>query len=257
MTKQISLVTIFVLLNMGLGRMFQASLDASCFSELSILAITSFFFWNSSAGQIKSWSQKWQMSTSGKNIMIQGGLGLSASALNILIGQVLVVVLMTTVYNCTSPSFDMLNAGLTNNVAVNLLCYFSLLFYFIHAEKPKVESNKQPVVPIDPRITVSKKGFQFSLRPREIIYVETSNNCVVLHTEQGKFVKYQSLKSLSEILCPKTFKRVHRSYLVNSDFVNHIQKNHSGDGRVHLKTGDVIKFSRTYLGEVAHIHSHD
>lgn len=253
MPKQISLVSIFVLLNMGFGRMFQESLGATCFSELSILAITSFFFWNSSARQIKTWGRKWAATSSGKNLMIQGGLGLSASVLNIIIGQVLVVFLMTTVYNCTSPSFNVLNASLTNNIAVNLLCYFALLFYFVQSTKDKTPSQLPVPEPSDKRIAVSKNGFQFSLHPEEIIYVETSNNCVVLYTEKGKFVKYQSLKSLAQVLCPETFKRVHRSYLVNTAFVDHIQKNHSGDGKLHLKTGDSIKFSRTYLGTVAHI----
>ncbi len=247
MSRRISHISIFVLLNMGLGRMFQESLGVSCFSELSILAISSFLFWNLSAKQIKQWGGKWAINASPKNLMIQGGLGLSASVMNIFIGQVLVVFLMTTIYNCTSPSFNVLNASLTNNVAVNLLCYFALLFYFLQKERIKVQ--KQSYM----RISVSKKGFQFQLHPTEIIYVETSNNCVVLHTEKGKFVKYQSLKSLSEILCPETFKRVHRSYLVNSKFVDHIQKNHSGDGKLHLRTGDSIKFSRTYLGAIAHI----
>lgn len=253
MAKQISLVTIFVLLNMGLGRMFQASLDASCFSELSILAITSFVFWNFSAKQIRTWGGKWAVTSTGKNLLIQSGLGLSASMVNIIIGQVLVVFLMTTIYNCTSPSFNVLNASLTNNVAVNLLCYFALLFYFIQKGRNPESAPKNVIEKTNHRISVSKKGFQFLLEPHEIIYVETSNNCVVLHTEKGKFVKYQSLKSLSEHLCPDTFKRVHRSYLVNADFVDRIQKNQSGDGRLHLKTGDHIKFSRTYQQQLVQI----
>ena len=142
MPKRISLITIFVLLNMGIGRMFQESLGASCFSELSILAITSFFFWNSSAQQIKKWGSKWLLTSSGRNLLIQGGLGLSASALNIVVGQLLVVLLMTQVYQCTSPSFSLLNASLTNNIAVNLLCYFALLFYFLNSEK---RDSKIPV----------------------------------------------------------------------------------------------------------------
>nr|WP_299343477.1 LytTR family DNA-binding domain-containing protein [Allomuricauda sp.] len=247
MPQRITLVTIFVLFNLGIGRMFQESLGIPCFSELSILAITSFIFWNASAQQIKNWSKKWSLSSTLKNIWVQGGLGLSASVLNIIIGQVLVIVLMTTVYGCTSPSFDLLNASLTNNVAVNLLCYFALLFYFLYSEKSDVSSNSTgKETPKDKRISVTRNGSQFLLTLHEIAYVETSNNCIVLHTKKGRFVKYQSLKSFTELLCPKTFKRVHRSFLVNSEFVDHIQKNHSGDGKLYLTTGDEIKFSRTY-----------
>lgn len=249
MAKHVSLVTIFVLLNMGIGRMFQVSLGATCFSELSILAITSFVFWNISAKQIKKWATKWTVDTSGKNFLIQGGIGLSATAINILIGQVLVVYLITTVYNCTTPNFNLLTASLTNNIAVNLLCYFSLIFYFVGIKKegsaPFQNENIEKK-----RIAVSKKGAQFLLKPQEIVYVETSNNCIVLHTQKGKFVKYQSLRSFSQSMCPNTFKRIHRSYLVNSEFIDRIQKNNSGDGKLHLKTGDDLKFSRNYLQEL-------
>ncbi len=253
MARRISLISILVLLNMGIGRMFQESLGVSCFSELSILAITSFFFWNISAEQIKKWAKKWAMDASGKNILVQGGIGLSASAINILIGQVLVVFLMTTIYNCTSPSFNMLNASLTNNIAMNLLCYFSLLFYFVGPKKNDIAALQNEKTEKKNRVAVSKKGSQFLLDPQEIVYVETSNNCIVLHTQKGKFVKYQSLRSFSQMLCPKTFKRIHRSYLVNSEFIDQIQKNTSGDGKLLLKTGDDLKFSRTYLQELTHI----
>nr|WP_299382436.1 LytTR family DNA-binding domain-containing protein [Allomuricauda sp.] len=247
MPTQITLISVFVLLNLGLGRLFQESLGSSCISELSILAITSFFFWNASAHKIKTWSQKWAVTSSGTNALIQGGLGLSASLINIVIGQMLVVLLMTTIYNCTSPSFNFLNASLTNNVAVNLLCYFALLFYFIQAGKKQDNTKEEIREPI----SVSKKGMRFLLQPEEIIYVETSNNCVVLHTQKGKFVKYQSLKSLSDYLCPDTFRRVHRSFLVNFNFIDSVQKNHNGDGKLHLKTGEAIKFSRTYQESLA------
>lgn len=239
---------------MGIGRMFQESLGIACFSELSILAITSFFFWNVSAQQIKKWGAKWTITSSGNNILIQSGLGLSASALNIIIGQVLVIFLMTTVYQCTSPSFNMLNASLTNNIAVNLLCYFLLVLCLVDSKKEEaLNTDQNKNIDHNNRISVSKKGSRFLISPQEIIYVETSNNCIVLHTEKGKFVKYQSLKSFSKMLCPKTFKRVHRSYLVNSDLIEHIQKNHNGDGMLHLKNGDGVKFSRTYHWSIANI----
>ncbi|WP_222982876.1 LytR/AlgR family response regulator transcription factor [Flagellimonas meishanensis] len=253
MQRRLTLITLFVLLNMGIGRMFQESLGVTCFSELSILAITSFFFWNISSNQIKVWAEKWAFDTTGKSILVQGGIGFSATVINIFIGQLLVVFLMTTVYQCTSPSFNILNASLTNNVAVNLLCYFSLLFYFVSVKKDQHVPQQNDTIAQKRRVTVSKKGSQFLLEPNEIVYVETSNNCIVLHTEKGRFVKYQSLRSFSRTLCPNTFKRIHRSYLVNSEFIDQIQKNNNGDGKIHLKTGDHLKFSRTYLQELSHI----
>ena len=243
MPKPISLISVFVLLNMGIGRMFQESLGIPCFSELSILAITSFVFWTASAKQIKVWSQKWSFNPHSKSLLIQGGLGLSASALNIIMGQLLVVFLMTTVFQCTSPSFNLLNAGLTNNIAVNLLCYFFLLFHFVGNESNSTTSTSEK----PEQIKVSKNGRQFILHPKEILYVETNNNCIVLHTEKGKFVKYQSLLAFQKQVSSNNFGRVHRSYLVNSNCIDSFQKNKNGDGTLYLKNGAKLKFSRTYF----------
>ncbi len=251
MSKTISLISVFVLLNMGIGRMFQESLGIPCFSELTILAVTSFVFWTASAKQIKVWAQKWSFTPNSKTLLVQGGLGLSASALNIVMGQILVIFLMTNVYQCTSPSFNLLNAGLTNNIAVNLLCYFFLLFHFVGNEsKSTTAASKKTVL-----VNVSKKGMQFMLHPNEIIYVETSNNCIVLHTKKGRFVKYQSLRSFQKAVCSSDFKRVHRSYLVNSTWIDSYQKNKNGDGVLCLKNGNELRFSRTYFKEFSESNS--
>lgn len=247
MSKPISLISIFVLLNMGIGRMFQVSLGATCFSELTILAVTSFVFWTFSAQYIKVWAQNWEQKPVGKALVLQGGLGITATATNILIGQALVVFMMTVVFRCASPNFNLLHAGLTNNIAVNLFCYFALLFYFVSKERnPKIDTPITPISGKKIQVEVSRNGSHFLLVPEEIRYIEASNNCIVLHTERGVFVKYQSLRSVEKILGSKTFKRVHRSYLVNTDSIDCLQKNSSGDGILHLKNGDKIKFSRTY-----------
>ncbi len=231
--------------------MFQIRAEAQCFSELLILALASFVFWNIAAPRIKVWTSKWSLLEHPKGIAIQGGLGISASVINIVLGHLLVILLMSTVYQCPSPNFDLLHAGLTNNIAANVLCYFILAFHFLDKKSnskifPLVKNQSLEQSPI----TVSKNGSIFLLAPEEIIYVETANNCVVFHTVKGKFVKYQTLKSLSSELCGKRFKRVHRSYLVNINHVVRISKNSSGDGIIDLNNGKQIRCSRTYIREL-------
>ena len=253
MRAQLSIITMFVLLNMGIGRLFQESLNVACFTELSIIALTGFLFWTATAKWIKKGAFKWNMLKSRRNFMMQSGLGLSTVTLHILISQAMVIFLMTVLFSCTSASFDLLNLSLTNNVAVNLLCYFSLLFYFLYSKK-ELETNQDSLVSLsasgDRKISVSKSGYKFLLSPEELVYIETANNCIVLHTESGKYVKYQSLKSLQDELPRHLFKRIHRSYLVNTDYIQGVQKNKSGDGLLKLLTGEKIRFSRTYQKEL-------
>ncbi len=253
MKKQLSIISLFVLLNMGVGRLFQESLKVVCFTELLIIGITGFLFWATTAKFIQKGALKWNLLKSRKDFMVQGGLGLSTVALHLLISQVMIIFLMTTLFNCTSTSFDFLNLSLTNNIAVNLLCYFSLLFYFLYSKKDlAVVSDSQIVSPAHPnqKISVSKSGSKFLLSPEELIYIETANNCIVLHTESGKYVKYQSLKSFQTELPGEIFKRIHRSYLVNTKYIRCVQKNKSGDGLLKLQTGEQIRFSRTYQKDI-------
>ncbi len=248
MMHRISLITIFVLLNLGVGRLFQESNQVVCFSELSIIAITGFCFWAASAGQIRLWGQKWKMDARKNNLFIHGGIGLSAATLNLFFSQALVVFLMTTVHGCTTPTFNLLDASLTNNIAVNLLCYFALVWYSL--EKEVDSTSEEPLNsaenPSSEHIVVTKKDATFLLAPDDVFYVETSNNCIVLHTQKGVFVKYQSLKAFMDVICPERFVRVHRSYLVNSNCIERIVKNRSGDGNLLLSNGDTLKFSRNY-----------
>ena len=253
MKTHISIITIFVLLNMGIGRLFQESISVVCFTELSIIAFSGFFFWKALSKTINNWSKKWNLFEDRKNLMAQSGLGLATVALYTIIGQVLVIFLMTVLYNCTSPSFDIINASLTNNIAVNLLCYLSLLLYFHSGNKE--DSNRHVIFGQASgfeKISVSRAGSKFLLSPTEVVYVEASNNCIVLHTKKGKFVKYQSLKSLQEKLPNLNFKRAHRSYLVNTDFIECVKKNKSGDGKITFSNGDTVKLSRTYQSEIPH-----
>ncbi len=252
MKKPVSIITIFVLLNLLVGRLFQESLGVVCFTELGIVALSGFVFWRAISGKIAVFANRWNGGFSTKQLCIQGGMGLSLATANILIGQMLLIFLMTTIYNCTSPSFGFINASLTNNIAVNLFCYFALLFFFVNHQKENNGTREAGNMKESTgKVEVSKGSSKLLLDPTEISHVEASNNCVVLHTAQGKFIKYQSLKSLEDELKPYNFKRVHRSFLVNAHTIRMIRRNKNGDGTLTLKCGASVKFSRTYQNHIS------
>jgi DNA-binding LytR/AlgR family response regulator len=181
-------------------------------------------------------------------VCIHAGLGLMTTLINVLIGQVLILIYGFFMYNnYESFNYKFLNASHTNHIAVNLLCYFSLVLYYLNSIKKEENfSNEKDEVSTHNKISVSRAGTKFLIAFEELIYVESSNNCIVLHTEKGKFVKYQSLKSFQETLPEGLFVRTHRSFLVNTDYIECISKNKNGDGVLKLNNGDELKFSRTY-----------
>ena len=145
MFKRIFIISVFVFLNVLLGRLFQNTIGSLCFIELGIFAISSFLFWNFIANSIKSWNIKWHIFQDFKMVCIHAALGLMTSLINVLIGQGLIFIYGFFMYhNYESFNYKFLNASHTNHIAVNLLCYFSLVFYFLNAIKKEEHfSNKK------------------------------------------------------------------------------------------------------------------
>ena len=243
MKTQITLISVFTLLNISIGRLFQESLNVTCFSELLIIGASSFVFWTVFASQIKKMSLRGNILKSPKEFLKHGSIGLGATLLNIVISWGLIVFLMIYVYKCTSPGFSLVNASLTNNIAVNLFCYFVLIFSSLQQQSINKENSFNSHLS---SLTFTS-GTTTKLVPTSSIeYIETSNNCIIVNTTEGKFVKYQSLKSfLAEVNIPN-FKRVHNSYAVNVDYVDSVKKNKNGDGVITLKNKSIIKMSRNY-----------
>ncbi|EZH74682.1 hypothetical protein ATO12_13015 [Aquimarina atlantica] len=250
MRSRITLISAFSIVNLLIGRLFQESLQIICFSELIAVAVSSFIFWNLAMPQIKRAIRYWNVFTTPKHILAHSGMAIFTSVLNIVISQALILFLMLYVYQCTSPSFSFINASLTNNIAVNLLCYFSLVFYSMHRNL-KNDTPGESNMP-----TASKSNTNFVsltygntkkiISTEDIKFIEASNNCIIFNTNEGKFVRYQSLKAFLNEYNGADFKRVHRSYAVNIKYINCIQKNKNGDGVITLTDNKTIKLSRTY-----------
>lgn len=63
---------------------------------------------------------------------------------------------------------------------------------------------------------------------KDILFIESMENYVVIQTVAGKEIVYTTLKQLYESLPRTIFQQVHRSYIVNIDQVNAIDGNQLG-----------------------------
>lgn len=59
----------------------------------------------------------------------------------------------------------------------------------------------------------------------DIIYIEGLKDYVIIRQENERVITLQTMKSLEDKLPPETFKRIHRSYIVNLDKINAIVGN--------------------------------
>lgn len=80
----------------------------------------------------------------------------------------------------------------------------------------------------------------------DIAWIEAEDYCVRIHAQGRQVLVRESLRTLARTLDPAVFARVHRSAIVNTRCVNVIEPLASGDQRLRLVDGTVLRVSRTH-----------
>jgi two-component system, LytTR family, response regulator len=95
-----------------------------------------------------------------------------------------------------------------------------------------------------------REGERMLLVPvAEIVRLSAEGNYVRVHTVSRSHELRETLAHLEERL-DRRFVRVHRSEIVNLDFVGEIQKHAHGDLIAVLRNGDAVRVSRRYAGRL-------
>ncbi|MDL2212613.1 LytTR family transcriptional regulator [Bacteroides sp. OttesenSCG-928-D19] len=92
------------------------------------------------------------------------------------------------------------------------------------------------------RIAV-KSGSHIHVIPiKELIHVQACGDYVMLFTTNGEFLKEQTMKSL-ELHLPNNFVRIHRSFIVNIEYIGQVELYGKETYHVHLKNGTTLRAS--------------
>ena len=108
-------------------------------------------------------------------------------------------------------------------------------------EGPAVEPVEQPE-----RFLVRKLGKDFLLPAADIEWIQAWGNYVNLHVRGHDYPLRSTMAAIERRLDCSRYVRVHRSYIVNLDFVRSIVPLESGDARAVLSTGGEVPVSRRY-----------
>lgn len=98
----------------------------------------------------------------------------------------------------------------------------------------------------DSHIFVQKSEKLLNLAVEEIMFLEASGDYTILTTKNDQFVSSSGIGKLEEILNPETFIRVHRSTIININFLKEIEKHFNGGMIVKMQSGKSFPVSRTY-----------
>lgn len=103
----------------------------------------------------------------------------------------------------------------------------------------KIEFLERIVIKDGTKITVIPVG--------EIKWIEAQDDYVLINTEKGRYLKQKTMKYFETHLNENHFVRVHRSYIINVDFIQHLEQTESESYRLVLKSGTEIPVSKTGL----------
>lgn len=98
----------------------------------------------------------------------------------------------------------------------------------------------------DTHIFVQKSEKLFNLPVDEIVYLEASGDYTIITTKVDQFVSSSGIGKLEEILNPEVFIRVHRSTIVNVNYLKEIERHFNGGMVVKMQSGKSFPVSRTY-----------
>ena len=102
-------------------------------------------------------------------------------------------------------------------------------------EKPEVPSTSKN----DAEYLFLKVGFKIQkVQISEILFVEGMKDYIQIHTGKEKIMTLLSFAQLAKLLPEQKFLRVHRSFMVALDKIDHIEKNRISIGDQHIPISD-------------------
>ncbi|MHB8206981.1 LytR/AlgR family response regulator transcription factor [Mucilaginibacter sp.] len=79
------------------------------------------------------------------------------------------------------------------------------------------------------------KGRMVKIKFDEVIYIEGAVNYIQIHTTEGKHLTYLTMKEIEHHLPKPLFARIHRSFIINVNFVKVIERN-----QIKLENGESL-----------------
>ena len=100
------------------------------------------------------------------------------------------------------------------------------------------------------RILVNIGPRYFFVKTVDILYISAEEKYVRLHTEKETHLVRETMNHMEQQLDPSRFTRIHRSTIINTDFIREFQPWSHGDYIAILKNGQKLTISRRYRGRL-------
>lgn len=96
------------------------------------------------------------------------------------------------------------------------------------------------------KILIKEKGEIFLIEQKDIAWIDAAGDYACIHVDGITYIKRSTLKQLLDELDPTIFKRVHRSTIVNLNFITKVTPRTKGEFILQFGEHEHVKVSRNY-----------
>jgi len=96
------------------------------------------------------------------------------------------------------------------------------------------------------RLVIRSNGHVYLLEANDIYWIEAEGDYISVHTPQKSHLVRETMKNMEARLSNQGFQRVHRSSIVNLNYVRELISLDNGDYKIILRDNTSVKLSRNY-----------
>ena len=136
-----------------------------------------------------------------------------------------------------------------NEAVKKAFTYLQDRFEYDSAIKNIVDENDKKIEFLE-RVVI-KDGSKISIVPVETIkWIEAQDDYVMINSDIGRFLKQKTMKYFENHLDENAFIRIHRSYIINVDFIQHLEQTGKESYQIIMKNGKQFPVSKTGLNKL-------
>ncbi len=222
------------------GWTYQKVIEKQCYLELATLLIANILFWLLVQMVFTYLERKYPQCL--KQAWYKLPVTVVFLTLNFILGYSFLWFILGIVFHCDALQITAEHTILSSGLFIHFCAFFLIPGNGNNAD----ELTGDVVNDTGKMIFVRHQSEMIAIKLSEIVYIQTDRNTLILHTMQGRYVLYQSLRRFLMQQNHPDLIRVHRSYAVNINFVQRYKIEQSGDGSVIMRNGIEIKLSRHY-----------
>ena len=162
-------------------------------------------------------------------------------------GTVIVMdILFPNDFQSKAIALDLIPFGIVVNILLYVIAVVSYyLIQSVHEIKGQnrtIEESAEPKETLT-RISVKKNKEVLSIPVESICYIEANGDYVLIYTTKGRFLKDRTMKYFETHLPSGQFVRIHRSFIINLDYMTKLELYQKDLYQVQMKDSVLLKVS--------------